>query len=119
MYQIREVTLNNKHMERKRLIIEFADPAQAIVGEFLMTDASLLNFSILEDLNKVISGESNDLESSGNRCFLKITPHKTYIEDLYEGLYADFDTFPAYEMDTVELRDLVVMWKRKIAKLHE
>src|SRR5699024_5753273 len=107
MYQIREVILQNKHMERKRLIIEFADPAKAIVGEFLMRDASLLNFSILEDLNKVISKESNYIESSGNRCVLKITPNTTYIEDLYEGLFADFDTLPSYEIDTKELRDLV------------
>lgn len=117
MYQIREVILKNKSMERKRLIIEFEDPAQAIIGEFLMTDASLLNFSILEDLNKVISKESHYIESSGNRCFLKIKPHKTYIEDLYEGMYTDFETLPAYEMDTKELRDLVVMWKKKITKL--
>lgn len=119
MYQIREVILQNKHTERKRLVIEFADPAQAIIGEFLMTDASLLNFSILRDLNKVISMENHCIETSGNRCFLKISPTKTYIEDLYEGLFADFDTLPAYEIDTKELRDLVVMWKSKLAELKE
>lgn len=117
MYHIREVILKSEHAERKRLIIEFKDPAQAIVAEFLMTDASLLNFSVLDDLNKVITGESDYLESSGNRCFLKIEPHKTYLEDLFEGLYTDFNTYPPYEIDTAELRDLVVMWKEKIEKM--
>lgn len=119
MYQIREVTLKNKHEERKRLVIEFEDPAQAIVGEFLMTDASLLNYSVLEDLNKVIAKECTNLESSGNRCFLKIKPDKTYLEDLFEGLFTDVDTLPPYEINTKKLRDLVVMWKEKMAELNE
>src|SRR5699024_8096036 len=91
MYHIREVILKSEQAERKRLIIEFIDPAQAIVGEFLMMDASMLNFSVLEDLNKVLSKESKYIESSGNRCYLKINPEKTRLEDLYEGLYTDFD----------------------------
>lgn len=119
MYQIREIILKNKHVQRKRLIIEFADPAQAIIAEFLMTDASLLNFSVLEDLNKVINRDCNYLESTGNRCLLKIKPDKTIIEDLFEELYTDYDTLPAYQINTKELKDLVYMWKKKIEQLKE
>lgn len=117
MYHIREVILKSEQAERKRLIIEFDDPNRAIVGEFLMTDASLLNFSVLDELNKVLFGERDYIESSGNRCSLEIRSNQTLIEDLLAGLFTDFDTFPAYEMDTKELRDLVVMWKKESEEL--
>ncbi len=117
MYHIREVILKHKHAERKRLIIEFEDPALAIVGEFLMTDASMLNFSVLDELNKVLTGKRDYIESSGNRCSLEIRSDQTRIEDLFEDMFANFDTLPPYEIDTKELRDLVVMWKEKIERL--
>lgn len=119
MYHIREVILKNNQVERKRLVIEFDDPAQAIVGEFLMADASLLHFSVLDELNHVLSGKSDHVESSGNRCALEIRSDKTLIEDLFEGMFANFDTLPAYEIETGELRDLVAMWKEKIEQLNE
>lgn len=117
MYQIREVVLKNEQVKRKRLIIEFDDPAKAIVGEFLMADASLLNFSVLDDLNKVLTGKHNYIESSGHRCSLEIRSDQTLIEDLFEDMYENFETLPAYEIDTKELRDLVVSWKEKIEEL--
>lgn len=117
MYQIREVILKNGQVERKRLVIEFSDPAQAIVGAFLMTDASLLNYSVLDDLNKVLAKESDYVESSGNRCCLEIRVDKTHLVDLFDGLFTDVDTFPSYEMKTKELRDLVLMWKEKNEEL--
>lgn len=117
MYQIREVILKNEHTERKRLVIEFDDPGQAIVGEFLMADASLLNFSVLEDLNKVLSGQSNYIESSGNRCSLEVRPDQTLIEDLFKDMFTELHPLPAYEINTSELKKLVMMWKEKVEKL--
>lgn len=117
MYQIREVILKNEHVKRKRLIIEFDDPARAIVGEFLMADASLLNFSVLDDLNKVLSEKCNYIESSGHRCSLEIRSDQTLIEDLFEDMFDNFETLSPYEIDTKELRDLVVIWKEKIEEL--
>jgi hypothetical protein len=119
MYQINEIILKNKQIERKRFVIEFIDPAQAIVGEFLMTDSSLLNYSVLDDLNKVLSEKSDYIEFSGNRCSLEIRSDKTLIEDLFEGMFANFDTLPAYKIETKTLRDLVVMWKEKLEELNE
>lgn len=119
MYQIREVIIKNGQVERKRWIIEFDDPSRTIVGEFLMADASLLNFSVLDDLNKVLSGASDYIETSGNRCALVIRPDQTIIEDLFEGLFSDVDPIPSYAIDTKELRDLVLMWKEKSESSNE
>ena len=116
MYHFREVVFKNEPTERKALVIEFDDPKMGIVGEFLMTDSSLLNYSVLDDLDKVLSGERDYIESSGNRCALEIKKDKTLMTDLFEGLFDGFDTFPMYEINTQELKDLIVMWKEKVEK---
>lgn len=119
MYQIREITLSNEQMEKKSLIIEFDDSRMNIVGEFLMTDASLVNFSVLDNIEKVLSGELSQSESSGNRCFLAINKEKTVLSDLFEGMFDGFDTLPSREIETKLLRDLIIMWKDKLASFRE
>lgn len=113
MYQFREVELKNKKMIKKVLVIEFDQEDMAIVAEFLMTDASLLDYSILRQIDKVLSGEHNCEKANGNRFNLVIKPDTTRMEDLFEGLFDDFVTYPTYEMSTKTLRELIVMWRDK------
>src|SRR5690606_24997333 len=92
VYQIREILLKNGPHERKRIVIEFDDPRMEIVSEFLMTDAPLLGGEVLHEIDRVLVGERERLESSGNRCAVLIQADVTLIEDLIE-------TYPSYEMD--------------------
>lgn len=118
LYQLKEVILKNGTHERKRLVIEFLDPNMAIVGEFLMTDANLLQGQILMEIDKVLSEEEPSITSTGNRCALEIKRHKTVIEDLFAGM-DEVDALPTYEIDTKELKNLILMWREKLEAYNE
>lgn len=109
MYEIKEVILKNGPHARKRLVIEFDDPAMQIVGEFLMADASFFGGAILQEIDHVLKGEKKSAESSGNRCNALIKQDKTVIEDLFEEMDGA-DAYPAYEIETEKLRELIEMW---------
>ncbi|MBM7601572.1 hypothetical protein JOC34_004000 [Virgibacillus halotolerans] len=114
MYQIKEIPLKNGAMRRKSLAIYFDDPAMAIVGEFLMADAPIMNAAILNEIDGVLDGETDDATSSGNRCKLEVKSDKTLIYDLFD----EFDGVDAYlpcEIDTRKLRALIVMWLDELA----
>ncbi|TXL64401.1 hypothetical protein FHP05_08735 [Cerasibacillus terrae] len=113
MYQFRTVTLKNGKQTKEVLVIEFTNPAMQIVGEFLMADASLLDYTVLKDIHDVLAKKVDEKQFSGNRCALTIKEDKTVIDDLWEGLYGDLETLPAYEMETVQLKKLIEMWKTK------
>lgn len=122
MYEIKEITLKNGETERNELVIEFTDPKMAIIGEFLMADASLLDTLVVKEIDRVLAGETDMIVSGGNRCRLVIKAEQTRISDLLEG-YEDVETLPAYTIDTNELKLLIMMWlerlrewKRKNAK---
>lgn len=115
MYQFKEIKLAHDQVERQVLIIEFSDPRKKIIGEFLMNDASLLNYRVLDPLDRVLSGETEWEQSSGNRCSLEISRKNTVVEDLFSGMFADFPALPAFEMDTEKLRELIIIWKEKVA----
>lgn len=111
MYQFKEIELKNKEIKKKVLVIEFEKEEMGIVAEFLMTDASLLDYKVLDQVDQVLSGLSRREEANGNRYGLVINRDKTRIEDLFEDLFDDFDTYQAYEMTTVKLRELIVSWR--------
>lgn len=113
MYQFKEIDLKNKDQTKKVLAIEFSEEKMSIVAEFLMTDASLLDYEVLTKMDQVLAGMSKHEESSGNRCGLVIERNTTKIEDLFEDLFDDFNTYESYEMSTVKLRELIVMWRDK------
>lgn len=119
MYHVKEITFKNEPTERKALIIEFTDPQMNIVGEFLMTDAGLVHYSVLDEIEKVLTGKLEYIESSGNRCFLEVNKDQTLVGDLFEGMFDGFDTFPSYEIETVLLKDLIVMWKKELEAFHK
>lgn len=113
MYRFKEVTLKNKMKEKRILVIEFDKREMEIVAEFLMTDASLLNYEVLDLIKRVLAGSSKGERFSGNRISLRIKKDTTNLTDLFAGMYEGFDTYPAYEIDTVELKRLIEVWKNK------
>lgn len=116
MYEIREVIVKNGSLERSIWVINFHDSKYDILGEFLMTDAPAMSYRILKDIEEVLSGERDRARVSGNRCSLEITPELTKLEDLFDGLFENFDTYPPVEIETLLLRDLIVMWKERTEK---
>ncbi|MBO1003634.1 hypothetical protein ACFSKI_17040 [Pseudogracilibacillus auburnensis] len=118
MYQFREVVLKNGFQERKVLAIDFDDPKLAIVSEFLMADANLLGGKIIEEIDQVLLGEEEYIESSGNRCVLKIKADETMITDLFEDM-EDVNSLDSYHIDTKELRELILMWLEKLEEFRK
>lgn len=118
MYEIREIVLKNGPVERKRLVIEFHNQDQQIVGEFLMVDANLLEGKIVREIKRLMVGEKEEVQFSGNRCFVKVRRDKTYFEDLYEDV-AGMKSYPPYEMDTNEFYELVNMWFKRQAEFRQ
>lgn len=114
MYQIKEITLKNGAMQRKSLAIYFDDPNMAIVGEFLMADAPMMNAVILDEIDRVLDGETPYAASSGNRCKWEIKADTTLIYDLLDGLDG-VDTYSSSEVETRKLRRLIVMWLEALA----
>lgn len=100
--------MKNGIHERKKKVIEFDDTNMQIVGEFLMTDAPLLGGEMLKEMNSVLTGQRDEVESSGNRCSVFIQADVTLIEDLFE-------TYPPYKIETKKLRDLTEMWLNKLS----
>lgn len=118
MYYFREVTLKNGSSEKRRLIIEFDEPDMKIVAEFLMADAPLLYGKILHEIDQVLTGEKREITSNGNRCALTIRSSTTIISDLLAGM-DNVDVYPAYEIDTIELRELIVTWFKKLEEFRQ
>lgn len=116
MYEIREVIVKNGDMERSIWVINFKDSKYDILGEFLMTDASMMSYRILLDFEEVLSGVRDQVTVSGNRCSLYITREFTRLEDMFDGLFEDFDTYEAVEVETTFLKDLIEMWKARTEK---
>lgn len=116
MYHFKEIELENKNMKKTVLAIEFEAEDMAIVAEFLMTDASLLDYKVLSQIDRVLAGTSRIEHANGNRYGLVIKRDMTRMEDLFEDLFDDFQTYPAYEISTVKLRELIVSWRDKKAE---
>jgi hypothetical protein len=110
MYQLKEVVLKNDKLAKKVLVIEFIDPAMAVVGEFLMADGGLIGAVVLQEIEKVLAGEKSVAEISGNRCGLTIHEETTLVNDLLAGMYHDLEGLAPYEINTENLKDLIHMW---------
>lgn len=109
MYYLKEIELKNKKAQKKRLVIEFDDLNKAILAEFLMSDVTLLNNSILNDIVDVLSGEKIKVELNFNRCGVIITKKEAVLNDLYEDMLGD-DALPEYKLATIELQAIIKSW---------
>lgn len=116
MYQFKEVKLKNAKKQGTVLAIGFDEPAYAIVGEFLMSDASMFDYAIIKDIEAVLNDEKEVVKTSGNRCALTIRKDTTKIEDLLDGMFDDVVTYEPIVMSTKELKHLTNVWKQKAVK---
>lgn len=113
MYDIKEIILTNNSIKKKRPIITFHDEKQAIVGEFLMTDAPLLRDDVLNVLQSVLNNEQIKANISGNRTHLHIMKNKTTITDLFDAIDG-FSLYEQYTIETDSLYDLTKMWLERL-----
>src|SRR5690625_6171776 len=113
MYQIREVVLCRGEDKIKRPVIEFTVPDQAILGEFLMTDAPMFAGGILQEIDAVILGERAKMIGSGNRCGWEIDADQTVINDLFADMGDDVPSMPTCTFETQNLAELVDIWLMK------
>jgi len=113
MYQIREVVLCRGEDKKKRLVIEFTAPDQAILGEFLMADAPMFAGGILQEIDAVILGEREKMIGSGNRCGWEIDADQAVINDLFADMGDDVPSMPTCTIETKKLAELVDIWLTK------
>ncbi|HLR72382.1 MAG TPA: hypothetical protein VK085_13250 [Pseudogracilibacillus sp.] len=116
MYEIKHVTLQRGKQTKKRYVIEFTDPEQSILGEFLMVDVPLFSGEISDEITAVLRGDRRWIKGSGNRCSWDIDRHVSVISDVFIETGDDIPTMPTCTIQTEQLYDLVEMWLRKIGK---
>lgn len=118
MYEIKEILLKNNTHEKKRLVITFYDETMAIVGEFLMTDAPLMDGEVTNVIEAVLQGNLAETTFTGQRCQLKITETETIIEDLYEDIEGMIP-LKTYTIPTETLLELTYMWLSRLLSINE
>lgn len=118
LYEIKEIELHNKNETRKKLIIQFSNPACSLLGEFLNVDASLLNWYILQEVKAVLADEKRRVKSSGNRTSIEITKEQTKIEDLLDGIVADEDLLAPVVIETEKFYRILMKWYEIIDKFN-
>lgn len=109
-YVINEIELTNKTNSRKRLVIEFANPSYAILAEFLMSDAPLMSWRIIQDIGNVISGKQESFENSGNRTHIHVTKEETNITDLFSGMFDEEVIYKPVTIETKKLLQIISEW---------
>lgn len=113
MYEIREIELKNGEHIKKRLVITFADSAYEIVGTFLMSDAPMFQFELIEDVGAVLAGKREPFTMAGNRCELKVDVRETRIEDLFADDASDV-SMQAATIPTTKLLEWMRMWREEL-----
>lgn len=116
MYNLKKVPLKNSKGEEEDnvLVIEFTDPEMAIIGEFLMTDAPLHNFAVLQVIEEILEQKIPPQIINGNRCSLEVGKNKAVIKDMLINFFEGVQTYPSYTIETNKLRELIEMWKREL-----
>lgn len=105
-YKFREVELSNG---KKRLLIDFENEKLDMLSVFLTTEVLTFSENILYCLDQVLEGRFDSEEFNGNACGLEITKERTLILDNL----ADDGMGDWCDIDTNELKKLIVMWLNK------
>lgn len=115
MYELKEVTLRNKNIEKKRLVIKFEDEKYAILAEFLMSDAMLLSEELTLAFKQVNNEEKIIL--TGNRCAVEIESTQTKIVDLF----AEYDSgaYQPLNISTNEFENYISIWHEELNKFNK
>lgn len=114
MYEVRKITLKNNQHEVTRLIPDFDNQEMAIVSEFFMSDLALLGEDLIMAFDEVLSGFTDEIQLSGNRCAITIKEDYSKIEDLLDELFSDTEVLASYEMETEALLELILQWKEDL-----
>ena len=90
----------------REIVFDFDQPFE-LVGTFLYVEANPFGDTITAALDKVLAGDSDCEEFSGNVCSLTIRPAVTVIADnlAHEG------EGKSCEIGTGELKELVLLWQ--------
>ena len=118
MYEIREIELRNGQHVKKRLVITFENPAYEIVGTFLMSDAPMFQFELIEDIGAVLAGKREPFTQSGNRCEITVGVGETTITDLFEDDAPDV-SMEAVTVNTRKLLEWMKMWRKELQAYKE
>lgn len=110
MYQIKEVTLQHGKHTRSRLIIEFDEPKYAILSEFLMTDAPMLQRELMKEVKEVLERQRKVVKGSGNRTSWNISEQQAVIEDLFTYMNQTIPSYPTSRIETSKLYDIMFEW---------
>lgn len=115
MYELKEVTLKNKNIEKKRLVIKFQDENYAILAEFLMSDAMLLSEELTLAFKQVNKGEKVIL--TGNRCAVEIESIQTEIVDLFTEYGSG--AYQPLNISTNEFKSYISIWYEELNKFNK
>lgn len=109
-YRIEQYKLKNGI---EGLAIVFEDQKYKLLSTFLQCDVLPFEAKIKQIFDKVLLGQSDCEEVSGNVCFIEITDTITRI---YDGLIEDDDQYntSCCELNTKELRELIDEWCNKV-----
>ncbi|WP_245831719.1 hypothetical protein [Oceanobacillus senegalensis] len=100
----------------KSLIIKMEDPDKYLVATFLMSDIQGGDPSYaINEMDEVIKGKKEYGELHGNVCGLEIQKEKTRV---YDNV-ADDGIGDWCEIDTQELRDLIIIWSNKLKEFRQ
>lgn len=112
-YEIDVITFEDG---QKSLIIKMLDPKKYLAAVFLMSDIQGGDPSwALETIDEVLREEKEFAELNGNICCVEIYKDKTKIFDnLAEDGMGEW-----CELDTKELKDLIIIWSNEVKKFRE
>ena len=109
MYTFKEIIFDDGD---KELVIDFGDKDKDILSIFLCSEVEEFEEDVLNTINKVISGESKYEKFIGNICRVEFYEEKTIISDI-------FDENKPYEINTLELKNLIEMWIKKLDEFYK
>ena len=111
MYKFRYIEFSDGE---KQLIIDFEDKSKAILSEFLMSEVGDFGEIIVPLIDKVLSGESEFEEFSGNGLGIEISKDKSKI---YSAL--DSRELEDFIITTKELRYWIDIWFEKLEEFNK
>jgi len=104
-YSFEEILIGNTH---KTIAIKLPEEI-ALVEIFLGSDIQGREASgkwVLEYIDKVLNGESEYEDFTGNACYVEVRKDKTKIE----YMFTNNETEESCEIETSELRELIEIW---------
>ena len=108
MYTFKEIIFDDGD---KELVIDFGDKDKDILSIFLCSEVEEFEEDVINTINKVINGESKYEKFIGNICRVEFYKEKTIISDI-------FDENKPYEINTLELKNLIDMWLKKLDEFY-